>query len=70
MGSNINNNNTKDSTKNSGKEILHSKLGVPGSIILDNKTYIFKSKLKSEIDMYTYRWKNFKYIFILFDKNK
>ena len=55
MDSDINKNNTKDSTKNSRKETLNSKLGVPGSKILDNKIYIFKEKLKSEIDMYTYR---------------
>ena len=62
MDSDINKNNTKDNTKNSGKETLYSKLGVPGSLILDNKTYIFIEKLKSEIDIYTYRWKNFKCI--------
>ena len=59
MDSDINKNNTEDSTKNSRKETLNSKLGVPVSKILDNKTYIFIEKLKSEIDMYTYRWKNF-----------
>mgnify|MGYP003571360205 CR=1 FL=1 len=33
---------------------------MPGSIIIDNKTYIFKEKLKSEKDTYAYRCKIFK----------
>jgi hypothetical protein len=33
---------------------------VPGSIIINNKTYIFKEKLKSEKDTYTFRCKIFK----------
>ena len=60
MDSDNNDNNTNNSITNVGKKTIYSKLGVPGSIILDNKTYIFKEKLKSVNDTFTYRCKNFK----------
>ena len=45
---------------NSNNQTKYQQLGVPGNIIIDNKTYIFKEKLKSEKDTYTYRCKIFK----------
>ncbi len=46
---------------NSNNQTKYQQLGVPGSIIINNKTYIFKVKLKSEKETYTYRCKIFKY---------
>ena len=51
MDSDTNNNTTKDNITNLEKETIYRKLCVPGSIILGNKTYIYKEKLRSEKDM-------------------
>ena len=55
-----NQNKSKDKENKNIHKTKYQQLGVPGHIIIDNKTYIFKEKLKGDKDLFTYLCKNFK----------
>ena len=51
--------NDVENSKNPKKQTIYNKLGVPGTIQIGDKTYVFKEELKSIENTFTYRCKKF-----------